>query len=224
MRLRRRKRHPDGPAAELQRVEAIYDRLAPRWNEREGRGERKLTGQQRQRLVAALEGDVLEVGIGTGAILGQLASAPSAIRSYTGIDLSTGMLAEAARMADACPFPVTLKQMNAEALTAFADDSFDTVTASLVLCTVPDPRAALREMARVCRPGGKLVLLEHVRAPNRLIGGVQKIVAPLQVRHMGCHLDRPTDRLVCELGFTVERDDARFFGIFHLMVARPVKG
>jgi hypothetical protein len=79
-------------------------------------------------------------------------------------------------------------------------------------------------MARVCRPGGKLVLLEHVRAPNRLIGGVQKIVAPLQVRHLGCHLDRPTDRLVRDLGFAVERDEAWFFGIFHLMVARPVKG
>jgi ubiquinone/menaquinone biosynthesis C-methylase UbiE len=224
MRLRRRQRHPDGAAAELQRVEAIYDRLASRWNEREGRGERKLTRQQRQRLAAALEGDVLEVGIGTGTTLDDLASATARITTFTGIDLSTGMLAEATRAAEACPFPVTLKQMNAEALTAFADDTFDTVTSSLVLCTVPDPAAALREMARVCRPGGKLVLLEHVRAPNRLIGGVQKIVAPLQVRHLGCHLDRPTDRLVRDLGFAVERDEAWFFGIFHLMVARPVKG
>jgi ubiquinone/menaquinone biosynthesis C-methylase UbiE len=212
---------PDEPAAELQRIEAIYDRLAPRWNERMGRSERTMVGDDfRQRLADALTGDVLDVGIGTGTTLRYLA-ASSRVTSYTGVDLSTGMLAEAARAAEACPFPVTLKQMNAEALTAFADDAFDTVTASLVLCTVPDAAAALREMSRVCRPNGRIVLLEHVRAPNWLVGGLQRVVAPLQVRHMGCHLDRPTDRLVRELGFAVERDDARFFGIFHLMVIRP---
>jgi ubiquinone/menaquinone biosynthesis C-methylase UbiE len=213
---------PDGEAAELQRVEAIYDRLAPGWDAREGRGERVLMGGPlRGQLVGLLAGDVLEVGIGTGALLHPLAAAPDAIRSYTGIDLSTGMLAEAAKAAEACPFPVTLQQMNAEALTAFSDHSFDTATSSLVLCTVPDQPTTLREMARVCRPEGRIVLLEHVLAPNPLVGGLQKLVAPLQVRHMGCHLDRRTDRLVRELGFTVERDDTRLFGIFHLMVLRP---
>jgi len=222
MPVRMRQRRPDGEAAELQRVEAIYDRLAPGWDAREGRGERALMGGPlRGQLAGLLSGDVLEVGIGTGALLRSLAAAPGPIRSYTGIDLSTGMLAEAAKVAEACPFPVTLRQMNAEALTAFPGHSFDTVTSSLVLCTVPDPATALREMIRVCRPDGRIVLLEHVLAPNPLIGVVQKVVAPLQVRHMGCHLDRRTNRLVRQLGFTVERDDTRLFGIFHLMVLRP---
>jgi len=221
MPMRKEQRRPDGPAAELQRVERIYDRLAPTWDERQGRGERKMLGDGiRERLAAALTGDVLEVGTGTGTTLRHLANS-TAVRSFTGTDLSTGMLAEAARVAERCTFPVTLKQMNAEALTVFPDDRFDTVTASLVLCTVPDPAAALREMARVCRPDGRVVLLEHVLAPNRLVGAAQKVLAPLQVRMMGCHLDRPTDRLVRELGFDVVRDETRFLGIFHLIIARP---
>lgn len=208
-------------AAERERVAAIYDRLAPAWNAREARGERVMLGSAfRERFASFLTGDVLEVGVGTGATLRLLAGRPD-VRSFTGIDLSDGMLAEAQREAAACPFPVTLRQMDAEDLSAFPDASFDTVTSSLVLCTVLDPVRALHEMARVCRPRGRIVLLEHVLAPNPLVGLAMKAVAPLQVRHMGCHVDRRTDKLVRELGFTVERDDTRFLGIFHLMVLRP---
>jgi ubiquinone/menaquinone biosynthesis C-methylase UbiE len=86
---------------------------------------------------------------------------------------------------------------------------------------VPDAEQALREMARVCKPDGTVVLLEHVRARNPLLLGMQRALAPLQVRILGCHLDRPTDRLVQELGFRVEFERTRFFRIFHLIVARP---
>lgn len=207
---------------DLQRIARIYDERAPTWDKREGRGENKTLGPiWRARLARMLEGDVLEVGIGTGETLRHLGEARDRVTSYTGIDISTGMLAEAAKHCDDCPFPVTLHQMNAENLAAFPDAAFDTVTASLVLCTVPDAEAALLEMARVTRSDGKIVLIEHVLAPNRVIGTVQRVLAPVQSRHMGCRIDRRTDRLVRDLGFRVERDDRRLFGILHLIVARP---
>jgi len=215
-------KRPASAQAQLQRVEAIYDTIAPEWDARQGVVERMLMGQpMREDLARLLTGDVLEIGTGTGPTLRQLALADNArVTSYTGIDLSNGMLDHARQHAGGLPFPVALRQMAAGDL-AFEDGRFDTVTCSLTLCTVPDPVQALREMARVCKPDGTIVLLEHVRARNPLLAGVQKMLAPLQVRMLGCHLDRPTDRLVRDLGFRVEFERTRFFGIFHLIVAKP---
>jgi ubiquinone/menaquinone biosynthesis C-methylase UbiE len=213
--------HPD--TAERDRVAAIYDEIAPTWDARQGLGERVLMGDaMRVALADALRGDVLELGTGTGATFRHLGAAGKAgkITSLTGTDLSRGMLEEAGRSTAALDVPVSLARMDAGAL-AFADGTFDTVTTSLMLCTVPDPARTLREMARVCKPHGRIVLLEHVRARNPLIALTQRMLTPLQVRMLGCHLDRRTDRLVRELGFHVERDESRFFGIFHLIVARP---
>lgn len=207
---------------DLQRISRIYDERAPTWDQREGRGENLVLGPAyRERLVQMLEGDVLEIGIGTGETLRRAQAADHHITSFTGIDVSTGMLAEASKYAESAPFPVTLRQMNAESLAAFSDGTFDTVTASLVLCTVPDPESALHEMARVVKPDGKIVLIEHVLAKNPLVGTAQKVLAPLQRRHMACHIDRRTDHMLRDLGFRVERDDSRLFGVVHLIVARP---
>jgi ubiquinone/menaquinone biosynthesis C-methylase UbiE len=131
------------------------------------------------------------------------------------------MLAEASRHQQGSRFPVVLQQANAESLSSFADNSFDTVTGSLVLCTVPDYEAALREMARVVKADGRIVLMEHVLAKNPLLKGVMKVLAPLQFRNMGCHIDRQTDQIIRNLGFSIEQDRTRLMGIFHLIVARP---
>lgn len=207
---------------DIRRIARIYDASAGRWNRRQARGERLAIGRDFQRrMLRALDGDVLEVGCGTGELLRQLKDAPFPVGSYTGVDLSTGMLQEAAQWADNDPFPTTLHQMNAESMALFADDSFDTVTASLVLCTVPDPAQALREMARVCKPDGRIVLIEHVLALSKPVRALQRIGAPVQRRHMACSIDRPTDRLVRELGFRVEWDESRLFGVVHLIIMRP---
>jgi len=205
---------------DLDRIQGIYDGIAPSWDARQGMVERTLMGQpMREALVAQLRGDVLEVGAGTGPTL-RLLKGNRAVTSYTGIDLSGGMLDQARPHTTGLPFPVTLRQMDAQHLD-FPDAAFDSVTTSLTLCTVPDPALALREMARVCRPGGRVVLLEHVRPGNPLVGGALKLLSPLQERMLGCHLDRRTDRLVRELGFLVEAESTRFLGIFHLMVLKP---
>ncbi len=206
--------------AETNRVRNIYDRIAPEWDARQGRAENKMLGDaMRQTLANNLHGDVLEIGTGTGVTLRHLAGNAS-VTSFTGTDLSSGMLDQAQPLVDTVPFPVTLRRMDADHLD-FPDASFDTVTTSLTLCTVPDPAHTLREMARLCKPGGTVAILEHVLAPNPLVALGLKLVAPIQRRAMGCNLDRRTDRLVRELGFRVDHRESRFLGIFHLIIARP---
>jgi len=210
----------------VQAVKAIYDDIAPQWDARQGLVERKLMGEgMRRALAMELRGNVLELGTGTGATL-PFARENGSVTSFTGTDLSTGMLAQARRKWDAlvaehnAPFPATFTTMDATRL-AFPDGAFDTVTTSLTLCTVPDPAQTLREMARVCSRDGRIVVLEHVRAPNPLLAGVQKLLTPLQERMLGCHLDRPTEDLMRDLGFAIDRTESRFFRIFRLIVARP---
>jgi len=206
---------------ELTRVAAIYDGIAPAWDGRQGLVERVLMGKaMRASLASHLVGDVLEIGTGTGATLPFLGPRESRVTSLTATDLSKGMLAQARQTARALGQPIALVRMNAGAL-AFADATFDTVTTSLTLCTVPDPARALREMARVLKPDGRIVLLEHVRARNPVLSLMQRMLTPVQVRRLGCHLDRRTDRIVRELGFRIEHEETCFFGVFRLIVAHP---
>ena len=203
---------------ERRRVTAIYDRLAPEYNRMEGAVEWTLMGRSlRAALGAALRGSVLEVAIGSGR---NLRFYGEAVTNVVGVDLSAGMLAEARRAAAEAGRPVALARMDAERL-AFADATFDTVVTSLSLCTVADPARALGEMARVCKPDGRIVLLEHVRSPVPPLAWLQRLLAPLQVRAMGCHLDRETIALVRDLGFTVLSERRRFFGVFRLVVVAP---
>jgi ubiquinone/menaquinone biosynthesis C-methylase UbiE len=202
------------------RIRAIYDGLAPNWDQREACAERFLIGKaMRKELARHLQGDVLELGSGTGATFPFLDW--DAVTSLTATDLSGGMLEEARRHEAIVDRPVTFNQVDASAL-PFGDATFDTVTTSLLLCTVPDPEGTLREMSRVARPGGRIVILEHVRAPNRLLAGTQRLLSTAQQRRMGCHLDRATDNLVREMGFTIVDHRTRFFGVFHLLVLEPL--
>jgi ubiquinone/menaquinone biosynthesis C-methylase UbiE len=132
------------------------------------------------------------------------------------------MLRRAAERAAHLPIPIAFVQADAEAL-PFADASFDTVAISLALCTIPDPVAALRELARVCRPHGRVVMLEHVLSPVGPVALAERLLSPLQERAMGCHLDRDTVATVRGLGFRVEEERRRVFGVFRLLVARPPK-
>jgi ubiquinone/menaquinone biosynthesis C-methylase UbiE len=206
--------------ADIDRVRAIYDRLSRDWDRREAAGERLLMGPHlRKNLGQALRGDVLEIGSGTGATFDAVDW--DRVTSFTATDLSAGMLDQARQRPSAAGRPIAFRQIEATSL-PFPNRSFDTVTTSLTLCTVPDPERTLREMSRVCRPDGRIVLLEHVRAPNPALAWLQAKLTPAQVRRMGCHLDRPTDGLVREMGFPVERDDRRLFSIFRLIVLRPL--
>jgi phosphatidylethanolamine/phosphatidyl-N-methylethanolamine N-methyltransferase len=134
---------------------------------------------------------ILDVGVGTGL---SLPLYPSHCR-VTGIDLSAGMLRKAReRVAQLGLSNVELYQMDAGNMT-FADDSFDTVVAAYVVTAVPDYRKVMAEMIRVCRPGGRIILLNHFSNGNKLIAAVEKAISPL-CKHLGFRTDLALDHVL----------------------------
>ncbi len=142
---------------------------------------------------------VLEVGIGTGL---NLPLYPPAAR-LTGIDLSQEMLDKAVERVQQLAMPnVTLKVMDATTMD-FADNEFDKALATYVISAVPDPEAVLREMRRVVRPGGVIVILNHFRSEKRAIGRLEDFVAPLCTR-LGWKSNLPLKPLLKRVGLIPE--------------------
>ena len=198
-------------------IRAIYDRRAASYDRTVGLGERWLLGNLRHAFGAELRGETLEVAIGTGL---NLPYYTAAVTGAVGIDLSPQMLARAAERAHDLGVALSLVSGDAQRL-PFADATFDTVAISLALCTVPEPEVALRELARVCRPNGRVVLLEHVRSPVAVVYAAERLLSPLQERLIGCHLTRETIQTARRLGFTIESEERRLWSVFRLVVARP---
>lgn len=154
---------------------------------------------ERARVVAAARGRVLEVGAGTGLTLGQY---PPGVTSLVACEPDPAMRSRLAARAAAAPFPVTVHAGGAPPVSE-PDESFDTVVCVLVLCTVADPAATLREMRRLLVPGGSVVFLEHVigRGPA---ARVQRAASPAWARVAGgCRLDRDTIAAMREAGFVI---------------------
>jgi ubiquinone/menaquinone biosynthesis C-methylase UbiE len=144
------------------RTRKRYNRIAFLYDFMEAPLEWMRFSNWRKRLQAGIKGErALEVGVGTGK---NLAYYPEDVR-ISAIDLSPRMLARARRKVAKSPLSVDLQEMDVERLD-FADHSFDTVFATFVFCSVPDPVMGLRELRRVCKPEGRLLLLEHMR-PHR---------------------------------------------------------
>lgn len=160
------------------------------------------------------KGKVLEVGVGTGANM------PFFPREaeITGIDLSDGMLAQARSRAAREGVQVELLEMDAQDL-RFPPGTFDYAASTCVFCSVPDPVLGLREVRRVLKPGGRLVMLEHVHAPG-LLGLIFDFLNPLAARLIGTNINRRTVENVRRAGFKIESVESRFLGIVKLIVAR----
>jgi ubiquinone/menaquinone biosynthesis C-methylase UbiE len=201
----------------LRQIRTTYDQRAPTYDKSVGFSERLMLGDLRRAFGAELRGTTLEVAIGSGL---NLPYYTATVTDAVGVDLSSGMLAEASTRARELALPICFAQMDAQRL-AFADATFDTVGICLALCTIPDPVAALRELARVCRPGGRVVMLEHVLSPVWPVAVLERLWSPFQERALGCHLTRRTIETASGLGFAVESERTRFFGVFRLVVASP---
>lgn len=197
------------------RVRRLYDRQAPRYDRMIAVPEALLFGGGRQWACGQATGAVLEVAIGTGR---NLDAYPGEVQ-LTGIDLSTRMLERARDRAAALGRDVDLHVADAQDL-PFGDDAFDTVVCTLGLCSIPDDRQAVRQMHRVLRPGGRLLLLEHVRSPIRAVRIGQELLEPLFLVLQQDHLLRePRDAVECA-GFEVERLHRSKLGIVERLAAR----
>lgn len=164
---------------------------------REGRRFREL----RRRALAGATGRTLELGAGPG---NNAAHYPAAVERLVLSEPDSPMLARLRANLAGSDTAAEAVQASADAL-PFADDSFDTVTALLVLCTVPDPAAALVEVARVLRPGGRLLFFEHVRAPEpRLARWQDRWERPWQAIGRGCRCNRPTPDLIAASPLEIE--------------------
>jgi ubiquinone/menaquinone biosynthesis C-methylase UbiE len=200
---------------ETDRVRRLYDGIAERYDRSEG-AERRVFGSDVRRLARDARGEVLELAIGTGRTLPEY----GADVRLTGLDLSPGMLAVARRRASALGRTVELVEGDAQAL-PFADASFDTVLSVFSLCTVPDVPRVLAEARRVLRPGGQLLLTEHVRSPNALVRGVQHVAEPVMWRCFCDHLLRdPLDHLAAA-GYEATVVERSRLGLLERVAARP---
>jgi ubiquinone/menaquinone biosynthesis C-methylase UbiE len=201
--------------AETERIRSLYEKDAAKYDRQIRFFERMLFSGGREWVCSQAQGDVLEIAIGTGRNLGLYSEAVG----LTGIEFSPAMLEIARKRARELGRKIDLRVGDAQAL-EFPDASFDTVVCTLALCTIPDDRAAVSEAKRVLRPGGRFLLLEHVRSPNAATRLGQRLLEPLMLRFEGDHLLRePLEHLRAE-GFEVEQLLRSKLGIVERIAAR----
>ena len=154
----------------------------------------------RQAVVNGARGRVLEIGVGAWLNLTRYSRD---IKSLTGIEPNARRMKKARQRAEQLGWDVDLRQGNVESL-PFSDESFDTVVATFVWCSVDDVPAGLREIRRVLKPGGELRFLEHVRSQSRRAARVQDMITPLWRRFAGnCHPNRDTEQAIRAAGFEI---------------------
>lgn len=145
--------------------------------------------QIRREVLAEAKGRTLEIGAGTGANLDLY---PAAVTELALVEPDPHMVGKLRPKLAASARKAELLEAGAEQL-PFADSSFDTAVFTLVLCTVPDPAAALREVARILRPGGQMLFVEHVRADDPGLARWQdRLEKPWRFLGDGCHCNRDT--------------------------------
>jgi ubiquinone/menaquinone biosynthesis C-methylase UbiE len=197
-------------------IKKRYDRMAPYFEALEAVMEGLFFKNWRKKLWEKVEGyHILEVGVGTGKNFDYY---PAGAR-ITAIDFSQEMLKQAAHKKDRKNTSVELNLMDVQSLD-FADNSFYTVIGSFVFCSVPLPLKGLKELHRVCKGGGQVLLLEHVLSSKPVIAKVMNFINPAIVALAGANINRNTVKNVKACGFASVRVDERSGDIIKLIEAR----
>ena len=202
----------EDPTAKVLRV---AEQMAPRYDRDIRFWERVQFTGGREWIGARMRGRVLEVAVGTGRNFDFYPPAAT----VTGIELSPAMLAIARRRAADLGLTIDLRQGDAQAL-PFDDDSYDTVMCTLSLCSIPDPAAAIAEMKRVLRPGGRLLLLDHICSSWWPILALQRLAERFTVRAAGEHMTRRQMPLVQAAGFEIVETQRLKAGTVERIAAR----
>jgi ubiquinone/menaquinone biosynthesis C-methylase UbiE len=196
-------------------IAAAYDDLADRlarWR----RLDRLFAGRYRGRQFGEADGRVLDVACGTGRNFRYLREATELV----GIDVSANVLDHARDELDRLSQDGTVHRMDAQAL-EFPDDSFDTVVSSFSTCTFPDPVGAVEEMARVCAPDGRVLLLEHSRSDVAPIARLQDWRAEPHYEEIGCRVNHEPLETVRQADVTVEDADSALLGLLTTIELSP---
>jgi len=182
-----------------EKIKNRYNRISKIYDMIESPMESMSMGKWRELLIEKIEGEkILEVGIGTGKNLDYY---PSDL-SITGIDFSKKML-EKAKQKISNKDNIKIIEMDAENM-EFDDNTFDTVITSCVFCSVPDPIKGLKEIRRVCKNNGKIIMLEHMRSDKKVIGRFMDIINFIPVNIWGANINRRTINNLKKAGFKKE--------------------
>jgi len=180
-----------------EKVRKRYDRISKVYDIFEQPMEMMALKKWREEIAKDLKGKVLEVGVGTGK---NIPYYPDDIE-VTAIDFSEKMLAKATRKANELNKKVKLIHMDAQNMD-FPDNIFDTIFTTCVFCSVPDPVKGLEEIRRVCKPDGKIIMIEHVRSEKKVLGLIMDTLNPLTVNLYGANINRRTVDNIGMAGFT----------------------
>ncbi|HEY5527020.1 MAG TPA: methyltransferase domain-containing protein [Candidatus Anoxymicrobiaceae bacterium] len=192
-----------------------YDRVAWRYDFLESPMEKMFFSKLRKEMLVGVRGKVLDVGIGTGK---NLSYYPTGVE-LIGIDISPKMLEKARRRADTLGSEVDLRVMDVENL-EFADSTFDFIVVTFVFCSATDPVKGLRELARVVKDDGTILLLEHVRSENEVIGKLMDWLNPIARWLFGPNINRQTLANVEAAGLEVVSVESKGPKILKKIVAR----
>lgn len=190
-----------GIALDLHAVTSSYKRWAPIYDRTFG----QITHAGRNKAVDAINkrsGSVLEVGVGTGLSLSRYAPH----LKVTGIDFSQDMLDKAHEKVarDNLTNVVELRQMDARELD-FPDGHFDTVVAMYLVSVVPEPERVMAEIARVCKPGGQVIIVNHFAQETGIMARIERAFAPF-ANHLGWHSDFPRDKVLGQKALNVHEE------------------
>jgi ubiquinone/menaquinone biosynthesis C-methylase UbiE len=184
-------------------------------------GEERFMKPLRQEVTGLAHGRVLEIGAGNG--LNFAFYRPEMVERVEAIEPDRVMLGHARKRAEAAPVLINLVQAPVENL-PFPDESFESAVATLVFCSVDDPPRGLREVRRVLKPGGLLLMVEHVRARGGITATMQDIVTPITRLVIGnCHWNRDTEKTVLEAGFKIEQRRDLTWSMLPFVVLHAIK-
>lgn len=178
--------------------------------------DRMVSNELRKQALSLARGKVLEVGVGTGK---NLPYYPEGCE-VTAIDFSKGMLQRAKKKLSQAKVPVTLLEMDAQEMT-FPDNMFDTVVGTCVFCSVPDPIKGLKEVRRVCKTDGQIILVEHGRSNHPFYGILMDILNPISLHVIGSNINRNTLENIRLAGIKVDTVEDHMGKIVKLIVAKP---
>ena len=204
-------RKSDPTRKRYNRVAAVYDLM-------EKPIEMLFFRHWRRKLFSQVKGRVLEIGVGTGK---NIPYYPKELR-VTAVDISEKMLQSGQKRAVVAEKAVQFALMDAQNL-AFKDEIFDTIVATFVFCSVSDPVDGLKELKRVIKKDGSILLLEHVKSKHRIMGKLMDILNPLTVKMAGFNINRDTVKNIKNAGLSILLENNLKGDVFKELLVTPGK-